>query len=110
MKIKAIIKRPEEEYGHMTWISNTLKNLQNIVDGYIETTSPRRGLVIICNEEGKLKNLEPNVFLRGEMYVGTIIVCGAAGDEFADIPIDFDSWKRMIDMSGGEIEKELWRK
>lgn len=29
-KIKVIIKRPDEQYGHVTNISNTLENLQNV--------------------------------------------------------------------------------
>lgn len=36
-KIRAIIKRPDEEYGHVTHISATLENLQKTVGGYIET-------------------------------------------------------------------------
>lgn len=49
-KIKVIVKRPDEKYGHVTHISNTLENLQKTVDGYIETlTMP--GYVLILNEE-----------------------------------------------------------
>ena len=36
-KIKCIIKRPDEEYGHVTNISPRLENLQKTVEGYIET-------------------------------------------------------------------------
>ena len=35
-KIRAIIKRPDEKYGHVTNISPTLENLQKTVGGYIE--------------------------------------------------------------------------
>lgn len=31
-KIRAIVKRTDEQYGHVTNISNTLKDLQNAVD------------------------------------------------------------------------------
>jgi len=55
-KIKVIIKRPDEQYGHMTYISNTLKNLQRTVEGYIEVVPLRSDLVMICNEEGRLTN------------------------------------------------------
>jgi hypothetical protein len=109
MKIKVLIKRPDEEYGHMTWISNTLKNLQSIVGGYIEVTAPKRDFVIICNEDGKNLGLEPNIFLGGDMIVGTIIVCGTKDDEFCNIPITFDRWKRIVDMSGTKLEKEIWQ-
>lgn len=32
VKIKVIIKRPDEEVGHVTWISNNLKVLQTHMD------------------------------------------------------------------------------
>ena len=64
MKIKAIIKRPDEEFGHMTNISEKLENLQNTVGGYIECVSPDPRIVIICNEEGKLIGMEQNMHLQ----------------------------------------------
>ena len=27
---------------------------------------------------------------------GTVIACGVDGDEFADIPIDFNEWKALL--------------
>ena len=99
-KIRAIIKRPDEPFGHMTNISNTLANLQNTVGGYIETITIRDGLVIVCNEEGKLKGLAPNFRIPGDEIVGTVIICGEKpgedGDEFCDIPIEFAEWKEYL--------------
>lgn len=84
-KIKVIIKRPDED-GHVAWISNTLDNLQRTVDGFIETITIARDLVIICNEEGRIKHLEPNCSIAGVSFVGTIILAGIKGEEFGDIP------------------------
>ena len=36
-KIKCIVKRPDEQFGHERLIDDTLKNLQATVGGYIET-------------------------------------------------------------------------
>ena len=105
MKIKAIIKKPEDEFGKLVEVENELEVFQNIVEGYIETTG-YKNLVIICNEEGKLRGLQSNVVLGREMLVGTIIVCGASGDEFSDIPIDFKKWKQIVNMSGTRVWKE----
>lgn len=33
-KVKVIIKRPDEKYGHVTNISTTLENLQRTVEGH----------------------------------------------------------------------------
>lgn len=105
-KIKAIVKRVDEEHGHMTWISNTLENLQRTVEGYIETFSlPELGIVIICNEEGRIRNLpycctfwDPDEKTAKPVtnFYGTVICCGIDGDEFADIPISLSEWKRLI--------------
>lgn len=96
MKIKAIIKRPDEEFGHMTNISERLENLQNTVEGYIECVSPDPRIVIICNEEGKLIGLEPNMKIPGDTLFGTIIVVGVSGEDFSDIPISFEEWKQLV--------------
>lgn len=99
-KIKVIIKRPDEEHGHMTNISNTLENIQKTVEGYIDTVTIATGLVIICNEEGRLQNRPSNCTVTTEDitvdFVGTIIVAGVKGDEFADVPISMKEWKEMI--------------
>lgn len=41
-------------------VKNELKALQEAVGGYIETLTLAEGVVLICNEEGKLLNMEPN--------------------------------------------------
>lgn len=95
-KIEAIIKRPDEEYGHKTWISDTLENLQKTVGGYIETVT-FGDLIVICDEEGALKGYEYNCSVGGIGFVGTIAIVGDGGEDFADVPIDFKTWKESID-------------
>lgn len=101
-KIKAIVKRADEEYGHMTWISNTLENLQRTVGGYIETVTLPGGVVIICDEEGRIKGKPFNcVIFQHSMaarvdFYGDIIVVGADADEFSDVPIDLKLWKQIF--------------
>lgn len=96
-KVKVIIKRPDEKYGHVTNISITLENLQRTVEGHIETVPAINGAIILCNEEGKLKGLEPNMRYSHDWLVGTIIVIGSDGEEFADIPISLAQWKAFVD-------------
>lgn len=94
--MNCIIKRPFEPIGRIREIDNTLEALQKAVDGYIETVTVRNGLVIICNEEGKLTGMAPNFKIGSEQIVGTVIVVGVDGEEFTDVPIDFGEWEEML--------------
>jgi hypothetical protein len=88
----------------VTWISDSLENLQKTVGGYIETVTLDNGVVLICNEEGRIRDMPYNFTLRRihgiipihNPIFGTVIACGAESDEFADIPIDFNEWKALL--------------
>lgn len=107
--MKVIIKRPCDQFGEEATIPNTLKALQEAVGGYIETVTLDNGVVLICNEEGRLRDMPYNFTTRklinsnafGSLYgqfpiFGTVIACGVDGEEFADIPIDFNEWKSLL--------------
>ena len=103
-KMRVIIKRPEEKYGHVCSISDSLENLQKTVGGYIEvvpiTNSPDgKRILLVCNEEGKVRNLEPNINLMGEQIVGTFFLCSESGEEFDDLPATWGlaEWKKFLD-------------
>lgn len=92
--LRAIVKRPDELVGHMTNVSDRLETMQKTVGGYIETVTLDRQVVIICNEEGKVKNLEPNCAVCGIPFYGTIVAIGYDGKgNFADIPIKMPEWR-----------------
>lgn len=91
-KIKVLIKRPGE-LPRSVWISDTLENLQRTVGGCIETVTLQRGLVVICDEEGRLKGKPHNCTVGGVEFVGDIIVAGVEGEELADYPSDFRTIK-----------------
>ena len=125
-KVKVIIKRPDEEYGHVCHISHKLKNLQKTVEGYIEivpiTKSPDgKPIMLICNEEGKIRGLKPNMriikpiinykdkdeiinlkhnmHIGSDVIVGTIIICSAEGEDLTDLPATYGlaEWKQFVD-------------
>ena len=93
-KFKCILKRADEPIGHMTWVSDTLRNLQIYVGGYIETVGVGE-VIVICDEEGRLKGKPYNCTVRGISFVGDIIVCGSdiVNGNFDDIPITLKDWK-----------------
>ena len=106
MKIRAIIKRPDERYGHVTNISDTLKNLQKTVDGRIEVVPITSEAVLIVNEDGKIfdlpKNFRMGKFPFVDVILGTVIVLGVDGEEFCDCPISFATWKQLLKEWGNE--------
>lgn len=129
-KKRVIIKRPDEDYGHVTNISFDLENLQKTVGGPIEVVSLGKSLLgepimMIINEEGKIRDLPFNFMIgariapsvgtmpatitspfQGELcsdyIVGTAIICGMGGPyELGELPITFQEWKRILDKIRG---------
>lgn len=84
-QILVVIKEPGQAPKVEPLFENTLEAFQKAVDGYIETVTVTEDVVIICNEEGRLRGLPFNVELFGVGFVGTIIVSGVKGDEFASL-------------------------
>lgn len=99
-KILAIVKEPGKK-ARAHYIENTLEELQGIVGDYLEAVTISEQAVILCDEEGKLKGLEPNFGIaRGtdgiiitdpehgeDIIVGPAIITGVHGDEFADLDL-----------------------
>lgn len=86
MKIKVMIKEPYKA-PYDAEIENTLEEFQRIVGGYIETfLCPLvPGVKIICNDEGKIMGLAPNLALMPDIICGTVIVVGVGGEEFVSL-------------------------
>lgn len=59
-------------------IENTLESKQKIVDGYIEYVSVPKydDILIICNEEGKLRHMEFNRDIGYDIIAGPMIIVG----------------------------------
>ena len=84
--IKVLVKEPGKEFEEKE-VENKLEDFQELVGGYIETVTIATDLVLICNEEGRLKNLPYNCEVLGRVFIGTIVLAGVKKDEFSDCPI-----------------------
>ena len=93
--ISALVKRPGEIPRHVN-VSNSLEALQKNVSGYIETVTLADDLVVICDEEGRLKNKPYNCRICGIDFVGEILIVGTDGEEFADLPCDWNHLKILL--------------
>lgn len=99
--ISVLLKRPGEIPRHVN-VSNSLEALQKNVEGYIETVTLAEDLVIICNEEGLLKEMPYNCTICGQPFVGPILMVGREEDEFADLPVDWKTMKLLFPNLWGE--------
>lgn len=94
-EIKIYVKEPGNPLEARK-IPNTLKTMQQIVGGYIETVTVATDLVIVCNEEGRLIGLPYNCTIAGGCdFVGTIFFVGKFRDEFCSIGVSKE-WIRQI--------------
>ena len=82
--MKVLVKEPGKRWEKRN-IENTLEALQEIVGGYIETLTLADDMVAIFDEEGRLKDKEWCVNIAGVDLVGTVILTGIVGDDFADV-------------------------
>ena len=83
--MKVVIKRVGQ-MGEVIEVENTLETWNDIVGGWIQTFPLASDMLIICNEEGKLKGLEPNVEIVvgecSELIVGDFAIVKQGYDDF----------------------------
>ena len=99
-QILVLVKEPGEPPRMEPLFDNDLEAFQQAVGGYIETVTIAEDTVIICNEEGRLEGLPFNIDIAGVGFVGTILVVGVKGDEFASlnhVPL----WLKMMGGTNG---------
>lgn len=83
-RIKVLYKRVGRPF-EVREIPNTLEACQELVGGYIEPVTICTDLVLVCNEEGRIRGMKPNPYLSYD-FVGDWFLCGRDGEEFTDIP------------------------
>lgn len=91
MKVLAY-RTGNENNGEIIEIKNELEPMQKFVGGYIEVVPMPNGLVIVCDEEGRLKNYPHSVDItvnnQTASFVGNVFVCGTDGEEFRGLSDD----------------------
>ena len=76
-KIKCLLVEPYKLPKEIE-IENNLKSFQKQVNGYIETTylQDDNEVVLICNEEGKMNNMELNRYIGYDIIAGPFLIVG----------------------------------
>jgi hypothetical protein len=79
-----VTKKPNKK-ALLVEIENKLSELQRIVGGHIEIVQLTQKIVVICDDEGKLKGYEPNLKYGLDTLVGTVIFAGVEGEEIKSL-------------------------
>lgn len=74
-KIRVLIVEPNKE-PYQARIKKGLEEKQKIVGGLIEFVELEHNVDLICNEEGKILNLEMNRVIENDIICGTFIIAG----------------------------------
>jgi len=82
--IKALLIEPMKE-PRVIEIEQKLESYQEQVGGYIEALTISDDVVILVNEEGKLRGMTPNRRLNGDVLVGNILIVGRKGEDFCGL-------------------------
>lgn len=74
-KLNVVFKSPNEAPS-IKEVVDDLSTWQGLVGGYIEVVpygDENLNILVICNEEGKLKGLQPNIYYYSDILVGNIV-------------------------------------
>lgn len=66
-------------------IQGELREMQEIVGGYIQCIPFPNNILCVLNEEGKLKNLKPNFIYNSDVIVGDVFFCSAGAEDFESL-------------------------
>ena len=90
-QLQVLLVQPGQEPKEIT-IGSDLEDLQEVIGGHIELAYYYHDpVVIICDEEGKIKGLPLNRAIRGEdgeikdIMAGTFLICGDGEEDFESL-------------------------
>ncbi len=104
-KIKILYKEVNKK-PRIIEIKNTLEEKQRLVGGLIECVD-YKDICIICNEEGKITGLDPNILFGNDYIAGNLIVAGVNNEEGEFISLtkeQIKSWNQELCMKSYDLE------
>lgn len=93
--IKVAIKRPNED-PYVVPVSAELDAMQKLVGGYLQEVKICNDLIVLCDEEGKLKGQPYNCCLCGLTFVGTLVFAGVKNNDWADLPLSYSEFRTLF--------------
>lgn len=108
--IKVLIVEPKKE-PYVKEIDNTLEEKQKIVGGLIEFVELEETVDLICNDEGKMNNLEMNRIITNDIICGTFIICGQKdGDSISLTDEKIEKYKKYFNLKVHSVPIELLKR
>ena len=89
--MKAIHKKVESINPEIIEIEDSLNSLQKCIDGHIEMLCLSENVILLLDEEGKIKNKQSNFALQIpkrnflDVIVGDVLILGVNGPEFRSL-------------------------
>ena len=112
-KIKGLLVEPNKLPQEVEF-EKKLENLQKYVKGYIEQTylSDDDSVVIVCNEEGKVKGMKLNRYIGHDIIAGPFLILGDdyENGEFTSLTdVQIEKYKKRFDeKSIKETNKKIY--
>lgn len=109
-KIKILIVEPNKE-PYEKQIEDTLEEMQNIVGGLIECVALEENVDLVCNEEGKIYELEMNRIITNDIICGTFFVVGQKGGDTISLTEEqIKKYKKHFSLERHRVAIELIKK
>ena len=79
-----------------------IQSLQSIVDGFIQPCAPAqlrdKGIELLCNEEGLLRDLKVNINMFPFFFVGNLVAVGVGDEDFVSLTPEQEGYlKRWLE-------------
>lgn len=97
--MKILVVKPHEKPYEVD-IENKLESMQAIVEGYIERIPLDKNVFLVCNEMGKVQELEGNRRVGNDVIAGTFFIVGANGYDFTSLT------NQQVEMYSSRFEKD----
>lgn len=102
-KLKILYKETGKKPQVME-IENTLEAKQKLVGGLIEVVTYKDDMVLICNEEGKVYDMPPNVVFDNDYIAGNFFV---VGDDYDNADFKSLTDKQILEAKQDLIDKSV---
>ena len=93
--ITVMVKNPGRPWYELR-VRNNLTQLQELVGGRIEPVPVDECMLLLVNEEGKLRGMDPNFEYEYDILCGPVVAVGIMDDRFASCPIRTDEGMRFM--------------